>query len=171
MKFKMSIPTQSEIVLAIDPGFDRVGLAVMKLERGKQRLLFSECFKTDPKKTRPERLFSIGTKIRIMIKKWQPKTLAIETLFFNTNITSAIGVAEARGVIIYEAARAGLKIFEYGPQTVKVAVTGYGKADKIQMATMVKKLVSLGEKSSNRLDDEVDAIALGITHLATKKGI
>ena len=64
-----------------------------------------------------------------------------------------------------------MEIFEYGPQTIKMAVTGYGQADKTQMANMVKKLVPLPKKSSKRLDDEVDAIALGITHLATKKGI
>ena len=170
-KSRMSTPTLSEIVLAVDPGFDRVGLAIMKPGRDKPKLLFSECLKTDSKKTRPERLFSIGRRIKEVIKKWRPETLAIETIFFNTNTTSAVGVAEARGIIIYEAIGAGMEIFEYGPQTIKIAVTGYGKADKIQMANMVKKLIDLPEKSSKRLDDEVDAIALGITHLATKKSI
>ena len=171
MKSKTSTPTLNKTVLAIDPGFDRIGLAVMMLERGKPKLLFSQCLKTDSKKVRSERLLAIGQKIKDVIKKWQPEALAVETLFFNTNITSAIGVAEARGIIIYEAAKAGMEIFEYGPQAIKIAVTGYGKADKVQMATMVKKLVNLPEKSSKRLDDEVDAIAVGITHLATKKGI
>ena len=160
-----------QTILAVDPGFDRVGLAVMKLERDKPKLLFSECFKTDSKEARPERLFSIGRRVKEVIKKWRPGALAVETLFFNTNTTSAIGVAEARGIIIYEARSAGMEIFEYGPQTIKMAVTGYGKADKIQMANMVKKLINLPERSSKRLDDEVDAIALGITHLATKKSI
>jgi len=167
----MSIPIRFEIVLAIDPGFDRIGLAVMTLEKDKPRLLFSECLKTDSKKKHPERLLQIGKQVKNVIKKWRPDTLVIETIFFNTNITSAIGVAEARGVIIYEATITGMGIREYGPQAVKIAVTGYGKADKIQMATMVKKLVSLPPKSFKRLDDEIDAIALGITHLATKKGI
>jgi len=162
---------RSEIVLAVDPGFGRIGLAVMKLEQNRSKLLFSRCLETDLKKARSERLFLIGREIENVIKKWHPETLAIETLFFNTNTTSAIGVAEARGVIIYEAVKAEMKIFEYGPQTIKIAVTGYGKADKIQMADMVKKLVNLPEKTSKRLDDEVDAIAVGITHLATKKGI
>jgi len=171
MKSKTFIPMLSKTVLAVDPGFDRVGLAVMKLERDGPKLLFSQCFETDSKKARPERLFSIGRRIKDVIKKWQPETLAIETLFFNTNATSAIGVAEARGIIIYEARNRDMEIFEYGPQTIKMAVTGYGQADKTQMANMVKKLVPLPKKSSKRLDDEVDAIALGITHLATKKGI
>ncbi|MBI2065759.1 MAG: crossover junction endodeoxyribonuclease RuvC [Candidatus Zambryskibacteria bacterium] len=170
-KLKNLKTSNLQTILAVDPGFDRVGLAVVKLEQGKPKLLFSRCFETDAKKVRSERLLAIGENLKDTIKKWQPEALAIETLFFNTNITSAIGVAEARGIIIYEAARAKLDIFEYGPQTVKIAVTGYGKADKIQMATMVKKLINLREKPLKRLDDEVDAIALGITHLATKKGI
>lgn len=169
-KSKMSILTRSRIVLAIDPGFDRIGLAVMKLDGDKPRLLFSECFKTSSKEKRSDRLFTIGQEVRRVIKKWQPKDLAIETLFFNTNITSAIGVAEARGIIIYEAAEAGMETFEYSPQAIKIAVTGYGKADKIQIANMVKKLVNLPLKLSKRFDDEVDAIALGITHLANKRG-
>lgn len=170
-KSKTSTPTLSEIVLAVDPGFDRIGLAVVTLEESKPKLLFSECLKTNPRKTRSERLLAIGRKIKEVVERWQPKTLAIETLFFNTNTTSAIGVAEARGIIIYEAARTDMKIFEYGPQTVKIAVTGYGKADKVQVESMVKKLLKLADKPSARLDDEVDAIALGITHLATKKAI
>lgn len=161
---------KGRVVLAIDPGFDRVGIAVLS-QKSKMALLHSECFKTSTKESRGKRLLAIGSRIKEIIKKWRPESLAIETLFFNTNITSAIGVAEARGIIIYEAARAGLEIFEYGPQAIKIAVTGYGKADKIQVANMVKKLVSLPKKSLKRLDDEVDAIALGITHLATKKGI
>ena len=170
-KSGMSIPMLSETILAVDPGFGRIGLAVMKLERDRPKLLFSQCFETDSKKARPERLFSIGRRIKEVIKKWRPETLAIETIFFNTNTTSAIGVAEARGIIIYEARSRDMEIFEYGPQTIKIAVTGYGKADKTQMATMVKKLVNLSEKTSKRLDDEMDAIALGITHLATKKSL
>ncbi|MDO8569334.1 MAG: crossover junction endodeoxyribonuclease RuvC [bacterium] len=160
---------QPEIVLAIDPGFGRIGMAVMRLEQDRPKLLFSQCLETNSKGARPERLLFIGREIKAVIKKWRPEALAIETLFFNTNTTSAIGVAEARGIIIYEAVTVGMKIFEYGPQTIKIAVTGYGKADKVQMEIMVKKLVALPKKSSKRLDDEVDAIAVGITHLASRK--
>ena len=170
MKSKKSTLTPNKI-LAIDPGFDRVGLALIKQDDKVPKLLFSQCLRTDIKSERSERLLKIGKNIRSIIKKWQPKTLAIETLFFNTNTTSAMGVAEARGIIIYEAKLAGLEIFEYSPQTIKIAVTGYGKADKIQIETMVRKLVTLSKDASKKLDDEIDAIALGITHLATKKSI
>ncbi|MEK7461610.1 MAG: crossover junction endodeoxyribonuclease RuvC [Patescibacteria group bacterium] len=159
------------VILAVDPGFDRVGIAVLAQQKNTSILLFSECVRTNPKDTRGQRLLLIGSRLRKIIKKWRPGNLAIETLFFNTNITSAIGVAEARGVIIYEASLVGLTVHEYSPQSIKIAVTGYGKADKTQIETMVKKLVNLPQKTVKRLDDEVDAIALGITHLATKKSI
>ncbi|OHA89587.1 MAG: crossover junction endodeoxyribonuclease RuvC [Candidatus Zambryskibacteria bacterium RIFCSPHIGHO2_02_FULL_43_14] len=154
-------------VIAIDPGFDRIGVAVLD----NNEILYSYCIETDRKLPHDKRLLNIGQSVKAVIKKWKPQTLAIENLFFNQNTSTAFKVSEARGVILYEASLAGLKIYEYSPQTVKMAVTGYGKANKIQMATMVKKLVNLPEKSSKRLDDEIDAIALGITHLATKKGI
>lgn len=162
---------ETKKILAIDPGFDRVGLAVMTPDGGKAKILFSQCLKTNPKKSHAERLFVIGEKIEEVISKWQPEILAIETLFFNTNTTSAIGVAEARGIIIYKAVKAGLEVFEYSPQAIKIAVTSHGRADKKQVASMVKKLIYLPTKTAARVDDEIDAIALGITHLATKGGI
>ena len=156
-------------VIAIDPGFDRVGVAILEQDKDKSALLFSECITTNPKETRDKRLLVIGSRLDEIIKEWRPRSLAIETLFFNTNITSAIGVAEARGVIIFQAARAGLPVYEYSPQAIKIAVTGYGKADKIQIESMVKKLITLPKSPLKRLDDEIDAIAVGITHLATQK--
>ncbi|MDO8565538.1 MAG: crossover junction endodeoxyribonuclease RuvC [bacterium] len=157
-------------VLAIDPGFDRVGVAVLD----KEKLFFSECVETDRKLPHAERLLQIGIAVRKVIKKWKPQSLAIETLFFNQNTTNALKVSEARGVILYEASGAGLEVYEYSPQAIKIAVTGYGKADKKQMEGMVWKLIKLptpNGKRKKRLDDELDAIALGITHLATQKGI
>jgi crossover junction endodeoxyribonuclease RuvC len=172
-KSKKSLPTQLDIVIAIDPGFDRLGVAV--ITRGaldnKDTLLCSECISTNPKDNKGSRLLVIGQGVRRIIEEYKPNSMAIETLFFNKNITSAIGVAEARGVVLYEASRAGLEIFEYSPQSIKVATTGYGKADKIQVASMVSKLIDLPKSKGKKLDDELDAIALGITHLATKRAI
>ncbi len=158
-------------VLAIDPGFDRVGVAIITKEKDKEVLLHSECIVTNPKDPHEKRLLMIGKHIDEVIKSWSPTALAIETLFFNQNTSTALGVAEARGVIIFQSVRAGLKVFEYSPQAIKIAVTGYGKADKIQMETMVRKLVKVPESKTKRLDDELDAIALGITHLASQRGI
>lgn len=163
--------SKGETVLAIDPGFDRVGVAVLSEKNGNAILLYSECIETKPKDKREKRLLMIGSRIDVVIKEWGPSVLAIETLFFNANATSALGVAEARGVITFQAMRAGLKVFEYSPQAVKIAVTGYGKADKVSVENMVQKLVKVPEIKTKRLDDELDAIAVGITHLATQKGI
>jgi crossover junction endodeoxyribonuclease RuvC len=168
MRSKESTPV-SRIILAIDPGFDRLGIAVLTLEGNKEILLYSDCIRTNVKETRDKRLQTIGLGIKEVIKKWKPKELAIETLYFNANTSSAIGVAEARGVAVYEAAVSGLEVFEYSPQAIKVAVTGYGKANKSQIGTMVKQLIKLPFKPKSRLDDEIDAVALGITHLVTRR--
>jgi len=166
-KSKTFTSMQNRRVLAIDPGFDRVGVAILE----NNQVLFSDCIVTDRKKPHESRLFEIGNAVREIIDIWKPKDLALETLFFNKNVSTAIKVAEARGVILYESQRAELEIFEYSPQAIKIAVTSYGKASKKQVEEMVKKLVVLPSQKRIRLDDELDAIALGITHLATKRGI
>ncbi len=162
----MSTPTPNNIVLAIDPGFDRCGLAVMD----SNGVIYSDCIETNRKDTPAKRLHQIGRKIEEVINEHSPRFLAIEKLFFNQNITTALKVAEARGVILERAAAADLEVFEYSPQDIKIAVTSYGKASKASVTDMVLKLVKLPPKDK-RLDDELDAVALGITHLATRKGI
>lgn len=158
-------------VLGIDPGFDRVGMAILVQEDSKQTLLHSECIVTNKKDSHDVRLLTIGLRVAEVIEEWGPESLAIEKLFFNQNTTSALKVAEARGVVIFQAAKAGLRVFEYGPQEIKIAVTGYGKADKTSVANMVSKLVKVEKVGPKKLDDEIDAIAVGITHLATRQGI
>jgi crossover junction endodeoxyribonuclease RuvC len=152
-------------ILGIDPGFERLGIAVLeKNSNQKEGILFSECFKTSSKLEFAGRLELLGMEIKKVIKRWQPEVLAIETLFLNTNQKTAMHVAEARGVIMYEAKRAGLKIFEATPLQIKIATTGYGRSDKSQVTKMVKILVDVrGEK---KLDDELDAIAIALTGFA-----
>lgn len=157
----------ASIVLGIDPGFDRIGVAILD----KERVLYSHCIETDRKSSHEKRLLQIGDSVKKIIDKWQPTHLAIEQLFFNQNITNALKVSEARGVILYEAAQAGLEICEYSPQAIKIAVTGYGKADKNQVENMVRRLVNVHNSKGKMLDDELDAIAVCITHLASQKGI
>lgn len=156
-------------IVGIDPGFDRIGVAILERDGSRQNLIHSECITTSPKEAHDKRLLTLGTRIGEVIKEWGPTELAIETLFFNQNTSTALKVAEARGVIIFQAALARLEIFEYSPQAIKIAVTGYGKADKVAVETLVRKLIHL--PSTKVLDDEIDAIAVGITHLATHKGI
>lgn len=153
-------------ILGIDPGFERVGIAI--LERGvagkKERVLFSECFKTSAELDFSLRIKLIGEEIKKTINKYKPEILAVETLFLNTNQKTVMRVAEARGVIIYEASRAGLKIFEASPPQIKIATTGYGRSDKNQMIKMVKILVDIDK--TKKSDDEMDAIAIALTGLA-----
>lgn len=150
-------------VLAVDPGYDRLGVAVMEHADGKEKLLFSGCIESDKTDTVAERLHTIGTEFQKFLKKHEPDAVGIETLFFNTNQKTAIVVAEARGVVLYLAHAAGCTVHEFGPQQIKVAVTGYGKSDKRAVLDMVKRLVP--EAPPKALDDEYDAIAIGITTL------
>lgn len=168
MRFKKFTPMPNRVI-GIDPGFDRCGVAVLGKEGGKEKLLFSTCIVTNPKDTHERRLLAIGEELAKIIKKWKPKALATEKLFFNLNVRTALKVAEARGVILYEAARANLPLHEYSPQDIKIAVTGYGKASKPQVESMVLRI--LGLKKGPKHDDETDAIAVCITHLASTRGI
>ena len=155
-------------VLAIDPGVERVGIAVVeKIGGAKETLIYSDCFKTSSKLPHPERLTLIGTEIARIIKEYKPQALAIEKLYFETNVTTAMAVSEARGVILYEAARCGMPIFEYTPLEIKVAVTGYGKSDKKAVMYMVPKLIKLPDQKM--IDDEMDAIAIALTCFAHEK--
>lgn len=157
------------IILGIDPGFERLGVAVLEKNKGdrKEKVLFSECFKTSAKLEFSERLLLIGKEVRKIIKEYKPEVLSIETLFLTTNHKTVMHVAEARGVVIYEASDAGLKIFEASPPQIKIATTGYGKADKSQVIKMVKMLVDID--NSKKQDDELDAIAIALTAFAHLK--
>lgn len=155
-------------ILSIDPGFERVGIAIIeKTGLRKDKLLFSECFKTSTKLTFPERLKNIGVEIEKVIKKYKPEVLAIEKLYFTTNQKTAMGVSEVRGAILYIASKNNLNICEYTPPQIKLAVTGYGKANKEMIMSMVPKLIDVDSGIDS--DDEIDAIAVGLTCLACEK--
>lgn len=155
-------------VLAIDPGYDRVGVAVLEKSADKETLLYSTCIETLKSDDMPERLLQIGTTISQIITEYSPTAVAIETLFFNKNIKTALGVAQARGIIMFLAKHAGCTVYEFGPQEIKIALTGYGKSDKNAVIGMVKRLIE--NAPQNALDDEYDAIAVGITALAHHRG-
>lgn len=156
------------IILSIDPGYERLGIAVIeKIPRGKEVLVYSECFKTSAKLPHCERLTLIGNKIKEVVKKYKPEILATEKLFFSKNQKTALLVAEARGVILYSANSLGLPVFEYRPVEIKIAVTGYGRSEKNQIIDMVKKLIKVPNGKNS--DDEFDAIAIGLTHFAISK--
>lgn len=154
-------------ILAIDPGFGRVGIALLEKQMGKETLIHSQCLETSPKDSFPLRLKNISDTICAIIEKGKPNALAIETLFFNTNQKTVINVASARGVIIVEASKKNIPVYEYTPLQIKIAVTGYGRASKEQVGEMVQKLIFLEKKE--RIDDEMDAIAIGLTYFAHTK--
>ncbi len=152
-------------IISIDPGYERLGIAVLeKVSKNKEILVFSECFKTSSKLPHHERLSLIGNRIKEVIKKYKPVALATEKLFFSGNQKTAMLVAEARGVILYTGSSMRLEVFEYTPNDVKIAITGYGRSEKKQMIDMVKKLIVVNSKTNS--DDEFDAIAIGLTHFA-----
>ena len=152
-------------ILGIDPGYGRIGIAVIEKTKKGEDLIYSECFETDTKLPHHERLLLIGKKIQAIIKKYKPQKMAVETLLWSKNKKTALQVAEARGVILLEGARSGILICEYNPNQIKLAVTGYGKSDKKQVIDMVEKLVKItpSAKEKKRHDDEYDAIATAIT--------
>lgn len=154
-------------VLAFDPGFERLGAAVVEKTGGKEHLIHSECVRTSATLFFAERLVLLGDAVEKLIKKHKPDAVALEKLFFEKNAKTAMGVSQVSGLLLYIAAKNGLTVYEYTPLEVKVATTGYGKSDKAAVAAMVGRLVTLPEKK--RLDDELDAIAVGLTCLASAR--
>lgn len=150
-------------VLAIDPGYGRIGFAVVAKEDGKTNLLFSECFETKKESAFEDRLEQIGGRLRDIIQEHQPICVAIERLFFSKNKKTALQTAEVRGVCVYAAKERGLAVVEYTPNQVKNAITGNSNATKKDIIRMVPRLISLNEK--RRHDDEYDAIAIAIAHI------
>lgn len=148
-------------VLSVDPGFARCGVAV--IEKSPETLLYSACIETGPETPHTERLLRIAEACAALIQEYEPEALAMETLYFAQNTTTGLKVAEARGAILVEAARANVPVFEYSPSEVKVAVAGHGGARKEDIQRMIIMLLKV---SKTALDDEFDAIAVGLTHLA-----
>lgn len=151
-------------VFAIDPGFGRCGVAVLEKTSNKEVLVYSACIETSPETAFPERLREVADACRALLQTYTPDAVAMEKLFFTVNQKTAMQVAEARGAIIAEVARAHTPLFEYTPSQVKGAVSGFGGADKKQIATMLHMLVKIEKPITH--DDEYDAIAVGVTHLA-----
>ncbi len=151
-------------ILAIDPGYDRLGVAIIERLGTEEILVYSACIETNKTTDLPERLFSAANAVEKLLLEHEPDIIAIETIFFNKNIKTAIGVAQMRGILLYLGKKYGCKICEFGPQEIKVAVTGYGGSDKQAVLMMVKQL--LKNTPTTALDDEYDAIAVGITAMA-----
>lgn len=149
-------------ILGIDPGFATVGFGLVEAERGQVHMVTYGAITTPAGLPLSRRLYQIGTDMEDLISQLKPDVISIEELFFNTNITTGIAVAHGRGVILYAAEKCGIPLYEYTPSQVKLAVTGYGKAEKRQVMEMTKRLLKL--KSVPRPDDAADALALALCH-------
>ncbi len=156
-------------VIGIDPGYDRFGMAVIERVDGKEVLVHSSCVVTKRTDPIPDRLHMIGGALEDAIRTHKPAALGVEQLFFNQNVNTALPVAEARGIAIYIARTHGLTVYEYSPQSVKLAVTGYGKSEKGQVEGMLRRLVSGVPEGA--LDDEYDAMAVALTCLVSERFI
>lgn len=155
-------------ILGIDPGFDRLGVCILDKEGSKETLIFSTCITTSKKDTFEKRLLAAGSELEKIITTYKPDELAIETLFFTNNQKTIITVAEVRGICIYLAHKHGAVLFEYSPPQIKLAIAGHGKATKDDIAVMVPKILKQ-PLLINTLDDEIDAIAIALTHSANRQ--
>ena len=152
-------------VLGIDPGYGRMGIAVVEKSKTGEVLLLSDCIETSKDLSFAERLGKLAGGFEKVCKKWRPSQVALEKLFFTKNQKTAMQVAEVRGMILHLCQKRALSVREYSPQQVKVAVTGSGSASKNQVANMVTRILAL--KKNLKHDDEYDAIAIALTDIHT----
>ncbi len=151
------------IILGIDPGYATIGYGVIeKDEKGKLTVIDYGVIETPKFESIPVRLAMLGKALNVIFDKFKPDAVSVEELFFNTNITTGIKVAQARGVILYCAIQKCGKLYEYTPLQIKQALTGNGRAEKKQVQYMVTAL--LGLKSIPKPDDAADALAAAICH-------
>lgn len=155
-------------ILGIDPGFDRLGVCILDKEQKGESLIFSTCIKTKKTESFESRLESLGKELEEIIKKYKPRELSIETIFFTKNQKTVINVAEVRGVCLYLSKLNNLSIHEYSPPQIKLSICGHGRATKDDISRMVPKILK-NQVSEGLIDDELDAIAIALTHSAHRK--
>lgn len=156
--------SDKQIILGIDPGIERLGIAILELNpnnKKRETVIFSECFVTSRKDTTEVRLAKVYNRITEVLNLYKPTVVAIEHIFFSNNQKTAIIVSEARGVILAAVGQKQVKIVELTPNEIKQSVTGYGRATKADIITMIPKIVDLPTLSLQ--DDEIDAIAIALS--------
>ena len=150
------------IILGIDPGIARCGWGIIEVKSSKFKVLGYGCIETLSSMEVSLRLAEIYKEISKLIKQYSPEEMAVEELFFNTNAKTAFVVGQARGVVLLAGAENRLKNYIYTPLQVKIAVTGYGRAEKAQVGKMVQTILNL--EKIPKLDDTTDALAIALTH-------
>jgi crossover junction endodeoxyribonuclease RuvC len=149
-------------IIGLDPGTATTGYGIIDTVEGQLHTVVYGVFSTPPQDSVQSRLQSIFRQLDDLLTRYQPECAAVEQIFFGRNITTAISVGQARGVMLLALANAGIPVSEYSPPKVKEAVTGYGKAEKSQVQMMVRHLLDLDE--TPHPDDAADALAVAITH-------
>ncbi|NLY74163.1 MAG: crossover junction endodeoxyribonuclease RuvC [Firmicutes bacterium] len=150
------------VILGVDPGTAITGYGVIKKEGNHLKRVAYGVIRTASQRSTSSRLKQIHQELQLIIEQYRPEVMAVEQLFFNKNVRTALAVGQARGVILLAGATAGLEIVEYTPLQVKTAVVGYGRAEKAQVQEMVRILLCLGEIP--KPDDAADALAIAICH-------
>ena len=150
------------VVLGIDPGYGRVGYGVIDYTKNKYKAIEYGSITTEANTPLPKRLHKIELELRGIISRYKIDAVSIEDLYFNTNSKTAIKVAEARGVILNTVESENIPIYEYTPLQAKLAIVGYGRAEKLQVKNMVKEFLKL--EKMPKLDDTTDALAIAICH-------
>ncbi|MEG0391618.1 MAG: crossover junction endodeoxyribonuclease RuvC [Anaerovoracaceae bacterium] len=149
-------------ILGIDPGYAILGWGIVEMKGNHFNVISYGAITTQAKTPMPDRLKTVYNSLMEIIGEYEPETAAIEELFFNTNTKTAIMVGQARGVAMLACANSGLEIDEYTPLQIKQALTGYGRADKKQVQTMIKSILGLREVP--KPDDTADALAAAVCH-------
>lgn len=150
------------IILGIDPGIATIGFGIISTEKHQNKLVQYGVISTPAGLPLSKRLLQISRDLEELITRFSPDEVAVEELFFSKNVTTGISVAHGRGIILLEAEKQGIPIFEYTPNQVKQAVTGYGKAEKKQVMEMTRRLLKMNKIP--RPDDAADALAVAICH-------
>lgn len=157
----------AQVILGLDPGTAIVGYGVVVADAANIKHIAHGCFLTAKDLPMPTRLNQIAKQLRAVLRQYQPDLVAIEDLYFARNVTTAITVAQARGVLLQTVANLNIPVEHYTPLQVKQALTGYGKADKVQMQKMTTMMLGLPEVPHP--DDAADALAIAITCAASSK--
>lgn len=154
-------------ILGIDPGLATVGWGVIDVINGKPKAVSCGVISTPKEDALPKRLLTIENDLKRLIEKFKPDEIALEELFFNSNVTTAINVSQARGVILLTCIKQVGKLYEYTPLQIKQALTGYGRAEKKQIQEMTKTFLNLAKIP--KPDDAADALAVALTHSQTNR--
>jgi crossover junction endodeoxyribonuclease RuvC len=155
------------IILGIDPGTATTGFGVIKKTKNRTEVVDYGCIITTPDLCSADRLKKINNELNKLIKKHQPEIMAVESLYFFKNLKTAIPVSQAKGVILLTAAKKRIPVYEFTPLQVKMAVTGYGKAEKKQVQKMIQAMLNLEEKpkdKNKRKDDATDALGIALCY-------